>query len=188
MKKLPEIANKPDDVDLWVAEVSDITPYDQPDEKPQTPLVINEIKPSLRYEGLYNHNSFNELELGCTDNIDKNTASKFVKGAYRIDARIDLHGYTEKQAVDEVYEFIKNSYIQNKRCLLIITGKGVKTDDTPWYESKGVIKQALISWINHPKIRPFVLSVSQAKQSDGGSGAFYVLLKRQRQSNKSEIF
>ena len=188
MKKLLDIKNTPKDIELWYEETSEIIPLDQPEEKPTAPLIINEIKPSLHCEGLYNQNSFNEINLGNTDNIDKNTASRFVKGNYKIDARIDLHGYTEKDAFLAVADFIKDCYIQNKRCILIITGKGIKKDDDPWYEAKGVINQALLNWINHPDIRPFVLSIAQAKQSDGGSGAFYVLLKRQRKSNKTEIF
>lgn len=188
MKKLPDIKYLPDDIDLWYEETQDVEAFDQPQEKPMSPLIVNEIHPSLRYEGLYNSNSFNEITLGNTDNIDKNTATKFVKGNYKIEARLDLHGYTEKGAFSAVLEFVKNSYIQKKRCILIITGKGLKDDKRPWYESKGIINQALMGWLNNPEIRPFILSVAQAKQSDGGSGAFYVLLKRQRNSNKTEIF
>lgn len=188
MKKLPELNSVPEDIELWYEETSAIKPINQPEEKPVPPLVINEIKPSIRCEELYHQNTFNHISLGNTDNIDKNTASRFVKGNYKIDARIDLHGYTEKDAFTMVSDFIKNSYIQNKRCLLIITGKGTKKEDDPWYETKGILNQSLLNWINHPEIRPFVLSVAQAKQSDGGGGAFYILLKRQRNSDKSEIF
>ena len=188
MKKLPEIKDTPEDIDLWFEETQDVKVFNQPQEKPLPPLIVNEIKPSLRCEGLYNQNSFNELSLGNTDNIDKNTASKFVKGNYKIEARLDLHGYTEKGAFSAVIDFVKDSYIQKKRCILIITGKGLKDDNRPWYETKGIINQALMGWLNNPEIRPFILSVSQAKQSDGGGGAFYVLLKRQRNSNKTEIF
>lgn len=180
MKKLPELNDTPDDIDLWYEETAEVAPITRPKEKPVPPLIIDEIKPSLRCEGLYNQNSFTEITLGSTDNIDKNTATRFIKGNYKIDAKIDLHGYSEKDAFSLVADFIKNCYIRNKRCLLIITGKGIKKEDDPWYESKGVINQALINWINHPDIRPFVLSIAPAKQSDGGSGAFYVLLKRQR--------
>lgn len=188
MKKLPDIKHLPKDIDLWYEETQDVEVLDQPDEKPLPPLIIKEVQPSLRCEGLYNSNSFSEITLGNTDNIDKNTASKFVKGNYKIEARLDLHGYTEKGAFSSVVEFIKNSYIQKKRCVLIITGKGLKDNNKPWYEMTGIINQALMGWLNNPEIRPFILSVSQAKQSDGGGGAFYVLLKRQRSSKKSEIF
>ena len=188
MRKLPEIKHLPEDVELWYEETQDVEAFIQPQEKPMPPLIVKEIQPTPQQEGLYNANSFNEIILGNTDNIDKNTASKFVKGNYKIEARLDLHGYTEKGAFSAVLEFIKDSYIQKKRCILIITGKGLKDDKRPWYETKGIINQALMGWLNNPEIRPFILSVSQAKQSDGGGGAFYVLLKRQRNLNKTEIF
>ena len=187
MKKLPSI-NPPKDVDVWEEEVLGVKRIKQPEEKPSSPLIISEVEPSLRTEGLYNANSFNPLTVGATNNIDRNTAEKFIKGQMPIDSRLDLHGRTEKEAFSAVEDFIKNCYIQNKRCILIITGKGIKKDDTPWYESKGIIREALPAWLNHPNIRPFILSVSVAKQEDGGSGAFYVLLKRQRQSNPSKEF
>lgn len=188
MKKLPELQSTPEDIDVWYEETQTVEPINQPQEKPVPPLIIKEVQPSLRCEGLYNHNSFNEITLGNTDNIDRNTASKFVKGNYKIEARLDLHGYTEKGAYSAVLEFVKDSYIKNKRCVLIITGKGLRDDNKPWYETKGVINQALLGWLNNPEICPFILSVSQAKQSDGGSGAFYLLLKRQRKLNKTEVF
>ena len=98
MKKLPDIKKLPEDIALWYEETQDVEVLNQPDERPQPPLILNEIQPSLRCEGLYNQNSFTEITLGNTDNIDKNTATKFVKGNYKIEARLDLHGYTEKGA------------------------------------------------------------------------------------------
>lgn len=179
MKKLPD-CDRPQDIESWIEEISDIKQIFQPQEKPAAPLIIKEVKPALREEGLYNHNSFNRLDVGNTDNIDKNTATRFLKGQMDIEARLDLHGYTEKEAFNAVADFLQKSYIRNKRCVMIITGKGLKDDETPWYETKGVIKEALPQWINHADIRPFVLSIAPANREDGGSGAFYILLKRRR--------
>lgn len=190
MKKLPDacLPEDNDDYEAWEEEISDIVPMPQPQEKPLAPLVISEISSSVSYEGLYNANSFNKLDVGNTDNLDRNTASKFVKGKLNIDARLDLHGLTEKNAFTAVKNFIQNSYAKGFRCLLIITGKGIKNDDLPWYETKGVIKEAFPDWLNCDDIRPFILSASQAIRNDGGSGAFYVLLKRKRLSNKAKKF
>ena len=142
MKKLRD-PKKPSDAEAWLETIQDIDPLVQPEEKPQAPLIIGEIKPSLKEEGLYNPNSFEKIEVGNTDNLDANTAEKFRKGKYKIEARLDLHGYTEKQAFAAVKDFVLNSYIAQRRCVLIITGKGLKENDRPWYEAKGVIKEAL---------------------------------------------
>lgn len=179
MKKLPK-CNTPNDLDSWFEEISEIKQLNRPDEPPTPPLIIKEIEPSLCGEGFYNHNSFNNLEVGNINNIDKNTATRFLKGQFKIDAKIDLHGYREKEAFEIVQDFLTTCYIKGMRCLLIITGKGIKKEEDPWYEARGVIKEALPRWLNHPDIRPMILSVTQAKQEDGGSGAFYILLKRQR--------
>ena len=179
MKKLPD-SIYPSDTEVWIEEIEQVSKLFQPDERPSAPLIIKEIEPSLNLKGVYNANSFTELSVGDTDNLDKNTAGKFRKGQFKIEARLDLHGRTEKEAFAAVVDFVKNSYIKNKRCILIITGKGIKNDNDPWYEAKGIIREALPKWLNHPEIRPFILSMSPATQTDGGSGAMYVLLKRQR--------
>ena len=168
----------PQDIAEWEDEVKGIKPLPQVEEPPQAPLVIDEITPRPSEAGLYNHNSFAELIIGDTANIDGNLADKFVKGQLKIEARLDLHGLNEKEAFAKVRDFIKACYHQGKRCVLIITGKGERLD--PWWESKGVIKQSFPRWLNHADIRPYLLSAAPAKQSDGGTGAFYCLLKRRR--------
>ena len=125
-----------------------------------------------------NHNSFNQLQIDDLVNIDRNLAEKFSSGKMKIEARLDLHGMSEKQAFAAVTDFIQKSYVAGRRCVLIITGKGMKQD--PWWESKGIIRQSFAQWINHIDIRPYLLGVATANQSDGGSGAFYCLLKRKR--------
>jgi DNA-nicking Smr family endonuclease len=91
---------------------------------------------------------------------------------------LDLHGSREKEAFEQLQNFIITNYNQGKRCLLVITGKGKNSE--VWWESKGVLRQALPNWLNNPEIRPYILAVANAKQEDGGSGAFYCLLKRKR--------
>ena len=179
MKKLHE-CGQPADIDEWMSVIDGIKPFNRPDEVPQTPLVINEVNHSVDTQKISDTISPQELKVGDTSNIDRNTAKKFVTGKYKIDAKIDLHGLSEKNAFIAVKDFVFNCYRQGLRCILIITGKGYKKDDDIWYEGRGIIRESLPSWLNHPDIRPFILSISPAKQTDGGSGAMYVLLKRKR--------
>ena len=187
MKKLPDQI-KPQDIDAWEEEISTVRQLSRPEEKPAAPLVLDEVSPSLRMEGVYNANSFRPLVVGNTDYLDRATADKFRSGRFKIEARLDLHGRTEKEAFAAVTDFIRSSFGQNRRCVLIITGKGTRKEDDAWYEAKGIIRDALPKWLNHPDIRPFILSMVQALPADGGSGAFYVLLKRQRGLNKPQKF
>ncbi|MCT4574786.1 MAG: Smr/MutS family protein [Alphaproteobacteria bacterium] len=106
--------------------------------------------------------------------IDKNTNKKFTSGKMPIEARLDMHGMTQEQALKELISFISRSYSTGKRCVVVITGKGT------FGKSKAVLKKSFPKWINYPDIRPKILSFSPAIKKDGGSGAFYVFLKRKR--------
>jgi DNA-nicking Smr family endonuclease len=78
-------------------------------------------------------------------NLDKTTRSKFLRGNYKIDARLDLHGKTQIQAYDLLRDFIEDAYYKKKRCLLVITGKG---------NSPGILRQAVPDWMNNTALRP----------------------------------
>ena len=104
--------------------------------------------------------------------IDRRTGEKLKRGQFEIDGRIDLHGMTQDKAQTSLGAFILRSYAANKRCLLIITGKGEK--------GRGVLKQRLPEWLNDPELSGAVLRIVPATPKDGGSGAFYVLLRRRR--------
>jgi DNA-nicking Smr family endonuclease len=112
------------------------------------------------------------LTTGSTTALDKRNAERFRKGEMALEAMLDLHGMTYDKANAALTRFIETSYMQQKRALLIITGKGTR--------GEGVLKQALPGWLNHDDIRPMVLAISPAKAKHGGSGAYYVLLKRKR--------
>lgn len=101
--------------------------------------------------------------------IDTNTAKRMDQGCYQLEATIDLHGCTLQQAFNALHNFLAHQWNLRKRMLLVITGKGV---------GEHTIKNMFITWLNHDKIRPYVLRVSAAKPKDGGDGAFYILLKQ----------
>ena len=177
MKKLPK-GKTPPDLDTWLHEIEDVTAIVQPEERPSSPLIIEDIPSSVSLEGVYNANSFKYLAVGDLSNIDRNTAEKFAKGSFKIEARLDLHGYTEKTAFVAVQEFIINSYAKGLRCVLIITGKGTRKENDDWFDVRGVLKDRVPQWLNTPELRPLILSFCHARPSDGGDGALYVLLRR----------
>jgi DNA-nicking Smr family endonuclease len=114
-----------------------------------------------------------ELVTGHLPDMDKRTAERLAKGQMAIEGRLDLHGLTEERAHAALIHFLASSRSMGRRCVLVITGKGV--------EGKGVIRQALPKWLNGADLRPLVLGFSQSRQKDGGEGAYYVLLKRVRE-------
>lgn len=179
MKKLSREVRPLDD-GAWEEAVRDVHKLPETPERPEAPLIIEDIIPSVDYRRAYRGNNLKNLEIGNTDNIDRRTADKFKRGEFPIQKRLDLHGYNEKSAAEAVEEFIKSAYVQGLRCVLIITGKGLKRETDDWYESRGIIRERVPQWLNCPELRPLILSFSHALPADGGEGALYILLRRSR--------
>ena len=116
-----------------------------------------------------------ELSHDRLTDLDKRTGQKLVRGKMPLEGRLDLHGLTQDQAHGKLTRFIATSAEAGKRCVLVITGKGLKpTGET------GVLRQAVPRWLNSSELRPLVLAIRYAQAKDGGEGALYVLLKRRR--------
>lgn len=92
-------------------------------------------------------------------------------GSMKIDAKLDLHGMTQKQALSELNHFMKKQVARGTRLLLVITGKGK--------DMQGVLRQQLPGWLMTGEWKPHVLTIHPAHQKHGGDGATYVLLRRQ---------
>lgn len=116
--------------------------------------------------------------LGRYDGIDKNTAERFRKGELPIDATLDLHGYTQAQAEPMLRRFIAAHHRRGSRMLLVITGKGTKP--SPDEDRRGILREALPRWLADESLASCILAFDMARQKHGGSGAYYVLLRRKR--------
>ena len=143
-------------------------------------MIIEEPQKTINYQNVYNGDRLAHLDVGCTDNIDANLATNFKRGELKIQKRLDLHGYTEKEAFEEVENFIKKSYQTKLRCVLIVTGKGIRKESDDIFMPKGIIKERVPHWLNSFELRPLILSFSYALPADGGDGALYILLRRHR--------
>ena len=92
-----------------------------------------------------------------------------------------MHGYTEDRAYTAVDDFIKKAYLAQKRCVLIITGKGLAHDDNDDVLAfKGLLKEKVPQWLNTRELRPLILAFRHPDVKLGGSGALYILLRRKR--------
>jgi len=113
------------------------------------------------------------IEVGQVGGTDRRTADRLKRGRLHIDARLDLHGYTEEQAYDHLLGFLNAARASGARCVLIVTGKGRRD-----VGGRGKLKLAVPKWLNETAFRSSVLSVTYAQQKDGGDGALYVLLRK----------
>jgi DNA-nicking Smr family endonuclease len=97
-----------------------------------------------------------------------------------IDGRIDLHGMTQAVAKPMLAAFLRNLSANQGRCGLVITGKG-RPDaiiDDYYAPPPGVLRRSFPEWLNDPALSPLIAGWAPAHSKHGGSGAFYVLLKR----------
>jgi DNA-nicking Smr family endonuclease len=94
------------------------------------------------------------------------------------DRSLDLHGYSRDQAYDILSRAIEDAAIGGQRVLLFGTGKGAR--DRHGETARGVIRASLPHWLETPALRPYVAALRPAHPRHGGSGAFYVILRRRR--------
>jgi DNA-nicking Smr family endonuclease len=113
-----------------------------------------------------------ELGHGRATGIDRRSSERLHRGRLPIEGRLDLHGMTQAAAAERLAAFIERSEAAGKRCLLVITGKGLA--------SGGILRDQVPRWLNLPPNRGRVLAFDYARPQHGGSGALYVLLKRRR--------
>ena len=95
---------------------------------------------------------------------------------------IDLHGYTLEEANKYIESFIIKSYQENINKLIVVTGKGIHSqNEKDPYVSKdlSILKYSVPEFIsNNGLLMSKILEITDAKIEDGGSGAFYIYLKR----------
>ena len=97
---------------------------------------------------------------------------------------IDLHGYTLEQANNVIEEFILKAYEEKVGKIIVVTGKGIHSDvEKDPYVSKdlSILKYSVPEFINNNQNLTRVINdIQDATIEDGGSGAFYILLKKNR--------
>jgi DNA-nicking Smr family endonuclease len=113
-----------------------------------------------------------DLGHGRATGIDRRSSERLHRGRLPIEGRLDLHGMTQAAAAERLAGFIERAEAAGKRCLLVITGKGLA--------SGGILRDQVPRWLNLPPNRGRVLAFDYARPQHGGSGALYVLLKRRR--------
>ena len=96
--------------------------------------------------------------------------------------RIDLHGYTLQEANTSIEKFIDKSYDDGVSKIIVVTGKGLHSDnERDPYVSKdlSILKYSIPEFIkNNVDLMKKIIEIKEATAEDGGSGAFYVFIKK----------
>ena len=117
----------------------------------------------------------NDQKLPDKDNIQSKTIIKRTRS-------LDLHGKTLDEANSIIENFIKKSYEDKVQKLIVVTGKGLHSDnEKDPYVSKdlGILKYSIPEFVkNNKDLMKIISNISEASVKDGGTGAFYIFLKK----------
>lgn len=113
--------------------------------------------------------------------MDPGTFRKMKRGKSEPQARIDLHGMTLAEAHTALIGFILRAQTVGYRLVLVITGKGRRTEDAgPIPQRMGALRHQVPHWLHAPPLGAVVQQIVPAHQRHGGAGAYYVYLRRPR--------
>jgi DNA-nicking Smr family endonuclease len=164
-----EIAPAHHDRELWSEAMRDVTPLSGRRPRSSPPL---KCEPTQAETGAAP--SQVEQPPDRFAGIDRANAERLKRGLHAIEARLDLHGKTQAEAHRELIGFVVASHEAGRRCVLVITGRGLGPD------GPGVLKSAVPRWLEGVGLRRRILAVAAAQPRHGGAGALYLLLRRQR--------
>ena len=117
----------------------------------------------------------NDQKLPDKDNSQVEIKSQKVRS-------LDLHGKTLDEANQIIENFIRKSYEDKVHKLIVVTGKGLHSSiEKDPYVSKdlGILKYSIPNFLkNNTELMELISNISEASIEDGGSGAFYIFLKK----------
>ena len=193
---MPRRKLKSDEVELWQQIAKSATPLKLPKNvntvaKPQSKIaeVKNDQFQLNRFEigeKATQKSVQNDLKPSISTALDSapvqmdyKSFKKMKRGKSTPEATFDLHGMTVAQAHSALIHFLMTSYTRNMRLILVITGKGKFQKDTgPIPRQVGILRHQVPQWLRMPPLRDKVLQVTEAHGKHGGSGAYYVYLRK----------
>ena len=132
-------------------------------------------KISEKDKKIWNEFLSNDEKLPDKDDIQNKTNIKKIRS-------LDLHGNTLNEANSIIENFIKKSYEDKVQKLIIVTGKGLHSNnEKDPYVSKdlGILKYSIPEFVrNNKNLMQIISNIGEASVKDGGTGAFYIFLKR----------
>ncbi|OIQ48915.1 putative DNA endonuclease SmrA [Pseudodesulfovibrio hydrargyri] len=118
-----------------------------------------------------------EFMYGYVRGLDIKIFQRLKAGSLSVAAHLDLHGMTSDQARDSLLFFIRESYLQGHRCVLVVTGRGRNSPG-----GQPILRTEAESWLTKEPLRRVVLAFCTAQPKHGGAGALYVLLRKQKKT------
>jgi DNA-nicking Smr family endonuclease len=135
--------------------------------------VMRELDAIVNGEAPFDVRDSDEFMEGCVPGLDPRVLRRLRRGEFTAQADLDLHGTDAATARALVEAFVVESHARALRCLRIVHGRGKRSPN-----GEAVLKPSLPRWLARGPARLIVLAYTSAPQSDGGTGASYVLLRK----------
>jgi len=144
--------------------------------------VLAELSDLVSGSGSFELTETEEYLEGARMGLDPRLVSRLRRGDFSMQAHLDLHGMTQAEGKAALTEFILESVRKGRRAVLVVHGRGLRSPG-----GLAVLKHATAQWLSRGAIGPYVLAFTTARIYDGGAGAVWVLLRRERKRGKFEI-
>ena len=172
-----------EDTDLFQEMMEGVKPLSQEKIDPDSAPILPKAK--RPEQAVKQHLKFGELDFApavasdetlsfARTGVQQKIMTKLKKGQFPIQSKIDLHGSTVNQAGAKLQHAINVAVANKQRCVLVVHGRGKGS-----FDSKPAIKTHVNQWLRSSSN---VLAFCSAQSQHGGTGAVYVLLKRQREN------
>jgi DNA-nicking Smr family endonuclease len=123
-----------------------------------------------------------EYVEGARLGLDPRVVSRLRRGEFATQGHLDLHGLIQPDAKAALADFIVGAVRKGWRAVLVVHGRGLRSPG-----GEPVLKHAVAQWLSHGIIGGYVLAFTSARAYDGGAGAVWVLLRRERKRGKFDI-
>jgi DNA-nicking Smr family endonuclease len=133
----------------------------------------NDWQRATQDKGAFIIESEGEHVWGRASGLNLRTLKELRRGKHPYRRQLDLHGHRVEGALSRLLDFCESACLADQRSVLIVTGKGMGSPD-----GVSVLRESLPQWLSTSPLNRIVLAFSTALLADGGTGAFYVLLKR----------
>ncbi|HUA34199.1 MAG TPA: Smr/MutS family protein [Candidatus Binataceae bacterium] len=143
--------------------------------------VLAQLYDLVTGQGEFDITESDEYVEGARVGLDPRLSSRLRRGEYAMQAHIDLHGMIQPAAKDALRSFILDCVRKGLRAVLIVHGRGLGSPG-----GRPVLKHAVSQWLAGG-LGGHVLAFTTARQPDGGAGAMYVLLRREKRRGPFDV-
>ena len=143
------------------------------------------LREFLRGEAEFDWSLHPGYKEGGPEQHNRKLIRKLRRGGFAVQAKLDLHGLSQREAEVELDAFLSDCISRNLRCVRIIHGKGINSQN-----QDGVLRKSVPRWLSTERRARLIIAYTTAPPQDGGMGATYVLLRKQplpRKRNKRKV-